>query len=162
MTKSEEEITDSDTFFFFIIIVLVSLFIMGNTTTCSPKPPSPSKRTSPTYRLKPSSPLPTHVHRCKEQNHSSSSSSPKYKGNLFISIHSLFANIHWLNASSVSNSQESAPLTLFSFASNWTWHISIYRNRCKTTEIERIVDLRSPYICERKEENRNEYLCIDN
>ncbi len=97
--------------FFFVIE-------MGNTTTCSPKTQSPTKRASPMYRLKTSSPLPTHIHRCKEQIHPQPLFSPsKYKGNLFISIHALFADIHWLTTSSRSDSQESSPITLFWF----TW-----------------------------------------
>ena len=57
---------------------------MGNTTTttCSPKLPPPSKRTSPMYRLKASSPLPAHIHRCKEQIYPQPIYSPsKFKGN---------------------------------------------------------------------------------
>jgi hypothetical protein len=97
-------------YFFFLDIK------MGNTTTCSPKPPSPPKRTSPIYRLKTSSPLPTHIHHCKQQIYFQPFYSPsKYKGNL--SIHVLFADIHWLTTNSRSDSQESSPITLFSF----TW-----------------------------------------
>ncbi|CAF0766700.1 unnamed protein product [Rotaria sordida] len=43
---------------------------MGNTTHCSTKPSSPSKRTSHIYKLETNSPLPTNVHHYKEQIHS--------------------------------------------------------------------------------------------
>jgi hypothetical protein len=67
---------------------------MGNTTNCSPKSLSPSKKPLPSYKIKTYSPKPTHIHRYKEQIHSQPLfSSFKYKGNIFISIHSLFADI---------------------------------------------------------------------
>lgn len=66
---------------------------MGNTTHCSPKPSSPTKNPLPVYKIKTNSPLPTHIYRYKEQIHSQPLFSPfKYKGNIFISIHSLFAD----------------------------------------------------------------------
>ncbi|CAF1528150.1 unnamed protein product, partial [Adineta steineri] len=40
---------------------------MGNTTKCSSKPSSPSKSTSPLYKLKTSSPLSTRIHHCNGQ-----------------------------------------------------------------------------------------------
>jgi hypothetical protein len=69
---------------------------MGNTATCSPKSSSPSKKPQPLYKLKTNSPLPTHIHLYnKEQIHPQPLFSPfKYKGNIFISIHSLFVHIH--------------------------------------------------------------------
>jgi hypothetical protein len=68
---------------------------MGNATNCSPKTSSPSKKGSPLYRIKTNSPSPTHIHRYKEQIHPQPLFSPfKYKGNIFISIHSLFSDSH--------------------------------------------------------------------
>jgi hypothetical protein len=61
---------------------------MGNTTTCSPKSPSPIKKPPPLFKLKPSSPLPPRIYCYKEQIHTQPILSHfKYKGNAYISIH---------------------------------------------------------------------------
>ncbi len=56
---------------------------MGNTTTnYSPRPPSPTRKPSPMFKLKTSSPLPPRIHRYKEQIHPQPLfSHVKYKGN---------------------------------------------------------------------------------
>lgn len=58
---------------------------MGNTTSCSVKPSSPSKKSSPMYKYDRQSPLPTPVHRYKEQiNPESLLYNFSYGGNIFI------------------------------------------------------------------------------
>ncbi len=89
---------------------------MGNNPTHSTKPSPPTKKTSPLYKLKTSSPLPNNIHHYKEQIHPQLPlfSHLKYKGNMFFFIRSVFADIHSFVESSMSGFQESSYIT-FSF-----------------------------------------------